>query len=181
MQIMVHKQHFGKLAIGLSNVDEGRARHLTFLSEEHEIDRERFYTITSGGISHPWAPKKYEVRVAITGDCMVFDEYELQGDAGARIFAKVEFTNGNEVYLAYSSPWSVIGYGFPDPIKSANEIVEMAAAGFYKTRTKEGCRWMVVDKRQVPKYHRSLLGKVMNRVDDAFTQGDEFFRDLKAR
>lgn len=183
MQIMFHKQHFGNLAIGLSDVDEDRYRHIAVLNEESiEIDRERFYTVSSGGVSHPWRHKECEIRVAITGDRMVFDEHKCMGDADVRIFAKAEFGVKDEAYLAYTRPDSVIGYGFTDPVKSAEEIVEMVNLFCQKgTRQKEDCRWIVVDKRQVPKYHRSVLGKVMNRVKDAFTQGHEFFRDPKAK
>lgn len=178
---MFHKQDFGRLAVGLSNVDELRKSHVNFLNEEpHESDRERFYTVTAGGVHHPWEHKEYETRVAITGDGMIFDEVCI-GEEVVRIFAKVESIRG-EVYFAYVHPWQVISVGFSDPIKVANELIELAA-DYNQKGIKEYVdrNWVVIDKRQVPVYHRSLLGKVMARVNDAFTQDHKFFRDPKSR
>lgn len=181
MQMMFHKQHFGCLAIGFSNVDEIHARRIERMSEEDPC--ERFYRVTSGGVHHPWEHKEDEVRVAITGDGMDFDPDRWgMGEEKVRIFAKVEFSIKGEVYLAYRHPHQVITWGFEDPLKSAAQILELAmdrVNGVQKER--EECRWVVVDKKQVHKYHRSLLGKVMNRVKDAFTQGHHFFQDMKAQ
>jgi hypothetical protein len=182
MQMMFQKQHFGHLAMGFSNVDEWRIRHIKYLFEDsqHASDRERFYSVTSGGVHHPWEHKEYELRVAITADGMVCYE-ESSGQENVRIFAKVEHM-GKEIYLAYVFPWQVISWGFPDPVKTAMEITELASR-YVKEGIKEfvDARWIVVEKPQVPVYHRSLLGKVMARVNDAFTQGSDFFQNPKSK
>jgi hypothetical protein len=178
---MFHKQHYGWLAIGLSNVDEIRDMHIRHLNEEqNESDRDRFYSVTCGGVHHPWEHKEYEARVAITADGMLFNESMLE--ERVQIFAKVEFLSNRGVYLEYLYPNRFIGWGFHDPVKSAAEILEQAE-DFVKSgnRYVEGRRWIVVDKPEVPKYHRSLLGKAMRRVKDSFTQGRDFFQNPKAR
>jgi hypothetical protein len=189
MQMMFQKQHFGRLAVGLSDVDENRERHIRHLNEEpFESDRDRFYTVTSGGIHHPWEHKEFETRVAITADGLVFDEDAPMGEEKCRIYAKVECMTG-EVYLFYTYPSAVISCGLPDPIKMAEQIVDVAVKhlnGESHHISEERWadpehRWAVVDKPQVPVYHRSLLGKVMSRVNSAFTQGHEFFQDPKSR
>lgn len=172
MQVIFHQHHFGKLAVGLTSMDQDREMYLRILQEEPtESDRRRFYEVSSGGISHPWEHKKYESRVAITGDYLRFCEESLN-EPKARIFAMAQF-QGKEIYFAYIYPWQIISYGLPDPVELAEEILELALA---LPQNQVLCRWIVVDKRQVPKYHRILLGRVMSIVNTAFAQGPEFFR-----
>jgi len=191
MQIMFFRQHFGHLAIGLSNTDERRERHIAFLEETEEFpsDREKFFRITSGGVSHPWSGpytegawsgKNAEVRVAITGTGLWFNpEAECASDNDARIFAKVEYSS-DEKYLAFTRPWRTIAWGLKDPVEMSREIISVAIAN-ENTQPSENNDWVVVDKRQVPVEHRSLLGKIMSRVQGAIAQGPDFFSDPKAR
>lgn len=179
---MFLRQHFGKLAIGLSNADQILKERLDRLQEEdNKWERERFFSVSDGGVSHPWSHKQDEIRVAITGDRLVFYPERLNSP-GPRVFAKVEFQMTGEVYLAYNRPHSTISYGLPDPNCMAEEIVKTAAnyVNKGKKNPSESC-WVVVDKPQVPKYHRSLLGKVMVRVQSAINQGSDFFKDPMSR
>jgi hypothetical protein len=181
MQMMFFRQHFGSLVIGLSDLDEGRERRLKTLDEEAGFDMFKFFGVTSGGVSHPWSHNEYELRVAISGTGLVFDENRGMFDSRAQVFAKVE-SGDNEVYLAYKRPHSVISYGLPDPIIMAGEIVKIASNHVRGIKDhQDEARWIVVDKPQVPRYHRSLLGKVMSRVKSAVCQGADFFRDPKSR
>lgn len=178
MQMMFFRQHFGSLAIGLSNADETSNQRKTLIEEKvSREDRKPFFEISTRGVSHPWSRKKEdEVRVAITGDGMVFYPDVLYPPT-TQIFAKVEFYNG-EVYLAHRRPYSTIAHGLPEPEEVAKEIFKSFNA-YLNDDDFEGS-WVVVDKPQVPKYHRSLLGKVMSRVQCAVNQGSDFFKNPKS-
>src|SRR5689334_2458962 len=103
MQVMFQKQHFGRLAVGLSNVNVFREQHIAALNEEQfATDRDKFYSVSSGGISHPWTRKQDEVRVAMTGDGMIFDENDPTSVTKVRVYAKIEFMDKGEVYLTYN-------------------------------------------------------------------------------
>lgn len=179
MQMMLQAHHFGYLAIGFSNVDEIYQRRIRILSEEpYKSDREQFYVVTSGGVDHPWKHRDEEVRIAITCDGMDFDPDRFgMGEERVRIYAKLEFSIKGEVYLAYRHPHQVICWGFEDPLKSAAQILELAMEYVSKgVKEKEDCKWVVIEKKYVHKYHRRLLGSVTKKVKNAFLQGPDFFR-----
>ncbi len=179
MQIMFFRQHFGSLAIGLSNVNGGRDRRLSEMKTRyHDWEREMFFSVTDGGVSHPWSHKTDEVRVAITGDGMVFIPEGDQPDT--EIFAKVEFQMTGEVYLAYKRPYSVISYGLPDPVELAEDAVKTAMNHVNCVQNPKESLWVAVTKKQVAHHHRSLLGKVMRRVQGAVNQGGDFFKNPQA-
>ena len=180
MQMMFFRQHFGNLAIGLSNMDEIRRQKLNRMKERDTAwERQKFFAVDDGGISHPWA-KEDEVRVAITGDRLKCWPERLDSSE-PRVFAKVEFQMTGEVYLAYRYSHSTISYGLPDANHMAGEILRTAYDYVNKENIHGDSRWVAVDKPQVPVYHRSLLGKVMGRVQSAVNQGADFFKDPKSR
>jgi len=180
MQMMFFRQHFGNLAIGLSNSDEIRKQKLSRMEErDNAWERERFFEVSDGGVSHPWA-KEDEVRVAITGDKLTFYPDRLDSPE-PRVYAKVEFQMTGEVYLAYKRPHSTISYGLPDANDMAGEILRTAYDFVNGIKdNQDESRWVAVDKPQVPVYHRSLLGKVMGRVQSAINQGADFFKNPKS-
>lgn len=172
---MFLRQHFGKLAIGLSNTDEIRRQKLSRMEErDNDWERQRFFEVSDGGVSHPWSHKQDEIRVAITGDNLTFYPERLDPPR-PRVFAKVEFQMTGEVYLAYKCPYSTISYGLPDPNGMAEDIIKTAANYVNGRIHPSESFWIVVNKPQVPVYHRSLLGKVMGRVQSAVNQGADFF------
>lgn len=180
MQMMFFRQHFGNLAIGLSNTGDIRRQKISRMEERDEVwERQKFFEVDDGGVSHPWA-KEDEVRVAITGDRLVF--YPERPDAPEpRVFAKVEFQMTGEVYLAYRNPHSAISYGLPDPVDMAGEILRTAYDYVNGENIHGEGRWVAVNKPQVPVHHRSLLGKVMVRLQGAVSQGRDFFQDPKSK
>ena len=181
MQVMFLRQHFGYLAIGLSTADEKMKDRIDFLdmAETNDIDLNRFFQVSFGGVTHPWTQQEYEPRVAISCSGLV-----VSGDSifasSARIFAKVELFN-SEIYLAYRRPHQVIAWGLPCPTMMADEIVQIAREQLNGESHQDEVNWDVVDKRQVPVYHRSILGKVISRVLGAVKQDSTFFLDWKSR
>lgn len=188
---MFFRHHFGQLAIGLSNADVSLSIYRRLFSENHIPTDHNFFSITSGGVDHPWTPRgshgkdDFAVRVAIVGDKLRFEEEDFYGTE-TQLFAKVEWNVNCEVYLGYRCAGGLIGSGLPDPCQMAATIIKVATDHVNGKESvigvrSSGARWVVVDKKQVPNKFRSLLGKVMSRVQSSIGQGADFFRNPKFR
>lgn len=188
MQVMFFRQHFGSLAIGLSNADVAlRIARRSFAKQDRQF-RHDFFSVDAGGINHPWKPTSrsgkddYAIRVAIIGEDIIFDEDSPMSSSTARLYAKVEWNVNCEVYLEYRFADHLISDGIADPSQLAATITKTAVDHVNKkVHPNANPKWIVVDKPQIPRKVRSLLGKVMSRVQSAIGQGADFFQDPKYR
>ena len=126
---MFFRQHFGNLAIGLSNDDDILKNARKSFSEHRSETQHDFLSVDSGGISHPWSLKNridWRIQIAICGDNLIFDEEDFFGEKNpARLFARLDYAK-QEVYLTHRYPQCLIGEGLPDPALMAREILEIS-------------------------------------------------------
>jgi hypothetical protein len=173
MQVMFFRQHFGSLAIGWSNADVDLRSYRRARGEKPTTP---FFGVTADGVSrHPWKYKTDEIRVAVVGLNLYFEEeYDLQQDP--TLFAKVEYQDWC-FYLEYRRPESIVdGDGLPDPNILADELVTLAASKISPNEMRSE-KWLFVkDQETIPEQTLKLLDRVCQAVEGCIAQGPQFFR-----
>lgn len=171
---MFFNQHFGSIAIGWSNADLDLRAYRQARGNDPKTP---FFQVTSEGVSyHPWKHKKDEIRIALVGLNLYFEEeYNLRPQT--ELFAKVEYGQA-EVYLRFQFPDQVVeGDGLPDPSQLSEDILRVAVDRINgKQNQSTHPIWVVVDKRQIrQKKIRTLLGKVCKHIESCVRQNGNFF------
>jgi hypothetical protein len=192
MQVVFYRQNYGELALGLSDIDMpiGKRRESLEKEDVPPWRKKEFFEISSGGVTDPWSDRRRysQTRIAIVGEELVYYAYgDDDGEEGeAKVYAKAEYEEYEFYLLYYRSATSIISHGLRDPEVMWDGISEAVIHHHKKLKCDSDefcpcCEWRVIKKRMVPRRFRSLLGKVMSRVQDSIQQGPEFFRNPKAR
>ena len=180
MQIVFFRQHFGELAIGMSNADQIQRLHREKVAAKAKKNVcENFFTVKKS-ISHPWR-KSEEVQVAIYGTGLKLAENSQIYNARPKIYARVEVplqTTRTFLYFVCSMP--VFVRGLPDPCEIAEELLGKSWAYLRGLGTTEEFPvWHMVNpgytRGQIPHEAAVMLRRITNQIDDAFRQGAKFF------
>jgi hypothetical protein len=168
MQVLVFKQDFGRLAIGMSNMDTliEDAQHA--LNDRSEGDQ--FFKITRGGVSnHPWErdSRNREKVLAIVGDDLIDNL-----DANPVLFSAFQYHHQGEVLLNFRKcKLNRVPKNLPSPAKLWEDCI-------YHDRHLKSLRilvWGNYSEFGIPEHIKVILDKTLAETNRSFTQGAHFF------